>query len=289
MKWGMRIMEGGQTVLPLTTYPDCDECTVDIENSEPSQGRNLDLYCRSAEIKLRVVPYDGYVYLLFDSKNGSWLNSSTVTGSTFLPSLFPNEAAKESCATGITVSQLSTLHNSKTPTYPSDSNSRYVGKIYPLVGTNESTDTFSDMYVALSSTYAQSELRTYFQTVSITTPTNGGSSIRMTADSNSVTATYVDIIGGAILATEKQDPFGQITLFPNPAQDRLQVGIPKGSSGTIQITIVDLQGRIQSVQNANLAIGENTIQMDISRFPKGVYLLKFNNIPTAPNLKFVKD
>jgi hypothetical protein len=55
------------------------------------------------------------------------------------------------------------------------------------------------------------------------------------------------------------------------------------------MTIVDLQGRIQSVQNANLALGENTIQMDISRFPKGVYVLKFTNIPTAPNLKFVKD
>lgn len=107
-------------------------------------------------------------------------------------------------------------------------------------------------------------------------------------DANGCLATS-DKITVAILATEKQDPFGQITLFPNPAQDKLQVGIPKGSSGTIQITIVDLQGRIQSVQNANLAIGENTIQMDISRFPKGVYLLKFNNIPTAPNLKFVKD
>jgi hypothetical protein len=107
-------------------------------------------------------------------------------------------------------------------------------------------------------------------------------------DANGCLATS-DKITVAILATEKQDPFGQITLFPNPAQDRLQVWIPKGSSGTIQITIVDLQGRIQSVQNANLAIGENTIQMDISRFPKGVYLLKFNNIPTAPNLKFVKD
>jgi hypothetical protein len=98
-----------------------------------------------------------------------------------------------------------------------------------------------------------------------------------------------DKITVAILATEKQDPFGQLTLFPNPAQDRLHVGIPKGSSGTIQMTIVDLQGRIQSVQNANLALGENTIQMDISRFPKGVYVLKFTNIPTAPNLKFVKD
>ena len=93
----------------------------------------------------------------------------------------------------------------------------------------------------------------------------------------------------SILATEKQDPFGQLTLFPNPAQDILHVGIPKGSSGTIQITLVDLQGRIQSVQNASISLGENTIQMDISRLPKGIYVLKFTNIPNAPNLKFVKD
>ena len=93
----------------------------------------------------------------------------------------------------------------------------------------------------------------------------------------------------AILATEKQDPFGQLSLFPNPAQDILHVGIPKGSSASVQITVVDLQGRIQTVQNANLMLGENSIQMDISRLPKGVYLLKFTNIPNAPNLKFIKD
>jgi len=93
----------------------------------------------------------------------------------------------------------------------------------------------------------------------------------------------------SILATEKQDPFGQLTLFPNPAQDILHVGIPAGASGNIQITIVDLQGRIQSAQNTNLSLGANTLQMDISTLPKGVYVLKFTNIPNAPNLKFVKD
>ncbi|MEY3854097.1 MAG: Pyrolysin [Bacteroidota bacterium] len=93
----------------------------------------------------------------------------------------------------------------------------------------------------------------------------------------------------SILATEKEDPFGQLTLFPNPAQDILHVGIPKGSSGNIQISLIDLQGRVQNVQNANLSLGENSLQMDISKLPKGVYLLKFTNIPNAPNLKFIKD
>ena len=93
----------------------------------------------------------------------------------------------------------------------------------------------------------------------------------------------------SILATEKENPYGQITLFPNPAQDILHVGIPKGSLGNIQITLVDLQGRVQIIQNATLSLGENSLQMDISRLPKGVYVLKFTNIPNAPNLKFVKD
>jgi len=83
------------------------------------------------------------------------------------------------------------------------------------------------------------------------------------------------------LATEKEDPYGQLTLFPNPAQDILHVGIPKGSPGIIQISLIDLQGRVQNVQNATLSLGENSLQMDISRLPKGVYVLKFTNIPNA--------
>ena len=60
-----RLMEGGQTVLPLTTYPDCEECSTDVDGVTPNAGlNNLSLYYRSVEIKTKIVPYNGSIYLV---------------------------------------------------------------------------------------------------------------------------------------------------------------------------------------------------------------------------------
>ena len=204
-EFAMRVKEGGQTILSLTTYPDCEECTTDVDGATQSAGgNNLNLYNRSAEIKTKVVPYNGYIYLVYLSgQTPNYLNISTTTGTTFLPDIFSGESAKETSATGITESQLTLLHTYSNPNASSEK--RFVAGIYPLVGTDLSTNTFNDMNMEFNSSFVDTQLNSYFQLVTITTPTNSGNSIKITEDGNGVSAEYVDLAGGAITATENID------------------------------------------------------------------------------------
>lgn len=198
-----RLMEGGQTVLPLTTYPDCEECSTDVEGVSPNSGLDtINLYFRSAEIKTKIVPYNGSIYLIYLSgQTPAYLNTSTFTGSTFLPDTFSGQSAKEINATGITENQISLLHTYANPLATSDK--RFVAGIYPLVGTQADTDTFNPIYTEFNSSYSLTQLNTYFQTVTVTEPTNTGNSIRITVVPNQyVYAQYVDLSGGPIATTE---------------------------------------------------------------------------------------
>ena len=202
-EFAMRVKEGGQTILPLTTYPDCEECTTDVDSAtQNSGGGNLSLYNRSAEIKTIVVPYEGYIYLVYLSgQTPNYLNTSTTTGTTFLTELYAGESAKETSATGITESQITLLHTYSNPNATSER--RFVGGIYPLAGTDPSTDTFNDMFTEFNSAFVDGQLNSYFQLVNVTSPTNTGNSVKITVIPNqSVYAEYVDVAGGAIPATE---------------------------------------------------------------------------------------
>ncbi len=198
-----RLMEGGQTTLPLTIYPDCEECTTDVDSVAPNAGlSNLTLFNRSVEIKTRVIPYNGSIYLVYLSgQTPSYLNSSTSASSTFLPTLFAGESAKETPSTGITESQLISLHTYTNPIATSEK--RFIGGIYPLIGSDETTEIFNNMYGTFDSSFNEESLNVYFRTVTVTEPTNTGNSYRIFVVPNQyVYAQYVDLSGGPISAPE---------------------------------------------------------------------------------------
>lgn len=136
LQLAFKVQEFGQTVLPLTTYPDCDECTTDVNIIGYNQNINFDYFCRSEEIKTKIVVYSGNtdtshdgVYLVYN--NGqipSWINTGQTSGTTYLTELYPIDAARETCATGITENQLVLLDNY----YLNSSTTlhRFVGDIY---------------------------------------------------------------------------------------------------------------------------------------------------------------
>ena len=250
-EFAMRVMEGGQTILPLTTYPDCEECTTDVDSATQNTGAaDLALYNRSAEIKTKVVPYDGFIYLVYLSgQTPNYLNTSTTTGTTFLPDLFGGESAKEAPSTGITENQITLLHTYSNPNAVSEK--RFIAGIYPLVGTDLSTDTFNDMHTEFNSDFVDTQLNSYFQLVTVTTPTNSGNSIKITDDGNQVSAEYVDLAGGPINATENIDIE---LLIRNPCtySYRTQtITIPSGSttSGYATLQLIDCGGGFTQVED----------------------------------------
>lgn len=81
------------------------------------------------------------------------------------------------------------------------------------------------------------------------------------------------------LGTGENIPAKPLSIYPNPARDRLNLeGIPKGSA----VKIYDVSGRkVTEVYSEGTAL-----KIDISRLSKGVYIIHSENIPVQ---KFIKE
>jgi hypothetical protein len=92
-----------------------------------------------------------------------------------------------------------------------------------------------------------------------------------------------DKIYVSILGQELENPFTQITAYPNPAQGGIQLGIPdkwKTVSGSIEI--IDLTGKrwIEKPLNSDI--------IDLRNIPAGTYFIQFQGLAGQKPIKFIK-
>jgi hypothetical protein len=85
---------------------------------------------------------------------------------------------------------------------------------------------------------------------------------------------WVELIWGSQNTTDDEmaDRY-YIKVYPNPANDHLTIEIAGAEAAHRNISITDLAGRIVYT----LATGLNSIELDISNLPEGVYILNVNS------------
>lgn len=120
---------------------------------------------------------------------------------------------------------------------------------------------------------------------------NNNSNLSMCVDAaqlNDLQSTYPDIsftsnCGGSVLSTVDNLPKkADIIASPNPTKDFIQVESPN----TIQnIQFFDSQGRLLSTQNFK----QNSVKMNLSTYPNGVYTMKINDGKKVVVRKIIKN
>jgi len=170
------LQDRGTKQLPLTVYPECEECTSDTGSDNNNQNTN-DNFCCIGEVKCKVfgvgvdtvTGYGDKVMLIpFEIRTG------TTTGSTFLSGMTLNETSSRSFSyTGNTtytpqnldINSLQQLHDSShllDPTLIPEgdyNNSRFYAHIYPIIDDNilpYSATTKPQTGIVKSSTFADS-------------------------------------------------------------------------------------------------------------------------------------
>lgn len=78
------------------------------------------------------------------------------------------------------------------------------------------------------------------------------------------------------------------TTYPNPAKDRFVLAINAVIAGEGQFALIDMAGKTLSTKEVYLTLGSNTYEWDISRLPKGVYLLVSYHL-SIPVIKIIKE
>lgn len=78
----------------------------------------------------------------------------------------------------------------------------------------------------------------------------------------------------------------EVRVFPNPASDVLRVEMGSEVSGDVSLTVTDLAGRILLTQQVNSF--NDFVELNISRLPQGLYLLRVEGKTEKVVRKFVK-
>jgi len=104
---------------------------------------------------------------------------------------------------------------------------------------------------------------------------------------SSMTMKTIEVLDAVTSTAEQKELDNQITLFPNPASEQVNVLVGFEKSQSLEYTILDLLGRVQ--QQGNLGkIEAGTTSLDIKDLPAGTYFIQFKAGQTRIGKRLVK-
>jgi hypothetical protein len=69
----------------------------------------------------------------------------------------------------------------------------------------------------------------------------------------------------------------KLTIVPNPVHDMMQMAVNAGNTGSIDVHIFDMSGKIVRKMKANVQSGINVISFDqLSNLQEGMYVVVVN-------------
>jgi len=80
---------------------------------------------------------------------------------------------------------------------------------------------------------------------------------------------------------------GKVNIFPNPADNQLNVSFNAVNNASLDISLTDISGRVIVKENHNTSIGENKILVDLSEYTTGIYFLKIADGNSSMDFKVV--
>jgi hypothetical protein len=80
-----------------------------------------------------------------------------------------------------------------------------------------------------------------------------------------------------------------LNVFPNPSSGQLTVAILSSLNEKIKISVRDLLGQVVYEQYAELISGNNSIELDLSILPKGLYLLNTHNENIDESIRIILE
>jgi hypothetical protein len=110
----------------------------------------------------------------------------------------------------------------------------------------------------------------------------------VTLSSSNPTASFVQLIINEAALFGMTFDIGNI--YPNPALHHLHSDIESIKDLSVEVTVTDIMGKTLMSQNVSLHKGSQTIRMDITSLPSGIYLLRIasSSLTGGAVKKFIK-
>jgi len=80
-----------------------------------------------------------------------------------------------------------------------------------------------------------------------------------------------------------------LTAFPNPASDRVTIVFNAPKDGDYRMSIVDLAGRLMFAQDLDILSGVSQMDLDLSGYAAGMYLVSLENGQEIQNIRLIVE
>jgi len=104
----------------------------------------------------------------------------------------------------------------------------------------------------------------------IATQTNGGK-------------TYSTLVGSACASAQN------LSIWPNPVNNTATISIPSLQTLPIRLTVTNSQGFTVYMQETNLHLGSNLLNLDMSKLPSGLYILRATYGGTTKTSRIIRS
>jgi len=95
-------------------------------------------------------------------------------------------------------------------------------------------------------------------------------------DQTSIINLQITIVGNQlVLGINESNPQFEVEgIFPNPASENVTISIYSADHQTSTIKIFDANGKVIQVQSTTFQVGDNTIDMNVQQWTKGIYFVQ---------------
>jgi hypothetical protein len=117
------------------------------------------------------------------------------------------------------------------------------------------------------------------------TKTDGNTSTYSFTDINYLS--FNDFTTGVNSIVDRKEP--GLQLFPNPVSNRLRITFSSEKNEKVQLSIINLQGKVLQQQNISCHEGTNLAEMPVADLKQGIYLFRFQTQGKTETIKFLKN
>jgi hypothetical protein len=114
---------------------------------------------------------------------------------------------------------------------------------------------------------------------------NGTYTVILTAINGNCTDTTIFLVDVTVGLNEVATS-SNLTIFPNPANETVNVSFEQNTNDLIQIELIDATGRVIA-QNQSIEIGTNNVSFDVTNLSSGFYTVRLTNANGTENQKLM--
>jgi hypothetical protein len=116
--------------------------------------------------------------------------------------------------------------------------------------------------------------------------TDGTSNSNIAFTSTALATQNIAVTGSLVTSVREISNISNFVMYPNPAKDQLNVLFTAEQSANINLTIIDVTGKVIGTYTENAVTGNNRFELNTADLNNGIYFLNIQSLESTKTVRF---